>query len=115
MTQSVNLSIDDKNYIGLDLVDEVRKLLALYGVAENKIQANFDENQFIKMAVGKPAKVQLVYLNRYWTLQLMSLQKNTTDIRIYLVKEYPDIWLNYFKTRLIHFIALNDLPGAVSL
>lgn len=98
-----------------DMIEEIRKILALYEVPENKIETNFLNDYWIKLAENKPPHIQLFFVNRYWALQLMHTQKNTTDLRLYLIKDNPDLWLEYFKTYVARFAVLNDLPAAISL
>ena len=72
----------------LNLVISVRNLLINAGLAGNVINF-FDTHRKIKEAMTKRPEVQRYLLNRYWTLQLMSVSTNSVNERFCLVPNGP--------------------------
>lgn len=117
MNQALQKSIEHYNTVksegDIDLVSEVRQLLCTVGQVKNLTLA-YDQHRFIIEAQGKPSDVQRHLLNRYWSHQLMSASRNSTEERYCLI---PDgqigDWLTLFREKVIPFIMENDLPKVV--
>ena len=97
----------------LDLIAEVRQIMVAAGLGQKLTEA-FDKNHNIITAMDKPAVVQRFQLNRYWNLQLLSVPKDTTELRLFLFPEgnVAD-WLAGFKQMHLPFIMENNLPVVI--
>ena len=97
----------------VDLVAACRQLLVDAGLLL-KVQANFDTNKYIVDAGPLGLRAQRFLLNRFWTLQLMSLNQNTQMQRYCLIGDgSADDWLNVFKDKVLPTIIENQLPEAL--
>ena len=94
----------------LNLVISVRNLLINAGLAGNVINF-FDTHRKIKEAMTKRPEVQRYLLNRYWTLQLMSVSTNSVNERFCLVPNGPvEDWLRLFESTIVPFAVQHRLP-----
>lgn len=97
----------------IDLVKEVRERLVALG-AGDKLKEGFDENRFVIEAADKTAHAQQYNLNRYFNLQLSSVQKDTSVERYSLIYELrPDQWLKVIEKKILPAIIDNDLPAKI--
>lgn len=97
----------------IDLVEEVRNILLQYGLINN-VTTFYDQDPIIKEAKLRSPLVQRHLLNRYWNFILVS----NTEVQPSLDERYCLIndgsiteWLNYFKSKVIIYIANNNLPN----
>lgn len=94
----------------IDLIKEVRDVMLASGL-HNLVTANFDTNRFILEAQGKNSSAQRFLLNRFWTFQLMSSVKPSTEERYCLIPNGTvEDWLRLFKTKVLPFVIENNLP-----
>lgn len=108
--QRVQNYIQPKPAGDIDLVSEVRACLVSAGLTPLLVDA-YDNNRFVKEAVGKEATVQRFLLNRYWSQQLMSSNKPTTEERYALIPNGEvSSWLALFKSKILPFAIENNLP-----
>lgn len=119
MQQEVNLNplqMGIKQYMtpketgDIDLVYNVRTLLIDSGIHKDAV-SSFDNNKTIREASGKISTVQRLLLNRYWTVQLMSADKPSGDVR-YCLLDSGDIgdWIKLFTDMVLPFVIANGLP-----
>lgn len=94
----------------IDLIFCVRDLLIQSGISLDAI-AIFDNHPLIINSVGKISSVQRFNLNRFWTLQLMAVDKYSEEERYCLIPNGTnDDWLNLFSVKVLPFILENRLP-----
>lgn len=94
----------------IDLIKKVRDELVAAGLSQ-KLPDAYDNNRFIKDAVDKPSNVQCYFLNRYWSLQLMTSSKPSSEERFCLVSDGSmEDWLRLFKAKILPFVIENNLP-----
>lgn len=97
----------------VNLVAACRQLLVDAGLLL-KVQANFDTNKYIIDASPLGLKAQRFLLNKYWSIQLMSLDTDTQAERFCLLPNgTAEDWLNVFKDRVLPTIINSQLPGAI--
>lgn len=93
-----------------DLIAIVRRELESAGLGL-KLPAAYDNNRFIMDARDKTPVVQRHFLNRYWSLQIMSSPKPSTEERFCLINDGTvEEWIVLFKAKILPFIIENDLP-----
>jgi hypothetical protein len=94
----------------IDLVSEVRQILVNAGLA-NILNETFDNHHFVKEAINKPSHVQRYFMNRYWSLQLMTVPSKSIEQRYCLIPngEIKD-WLRLFNQAIVPFLIGNNLP-----
>jgi hypothetical protein len=94
----------------IDLIKEVRDSMLAAGL-HNAVYAGFDTNRFIIEAQGKNSAAQRFLLNRFWTLQLMSSVRPSTEERYCLIPNGTvQDWLRLFKAKVLPFVIENNLP-----
>ena len=97
----------------VNLVAACRQLLVDAGLLL-KVQANYDTNRYIVDAEPLGLKAQRFLLNKYWSVQLMSLPNDTQAERFCLLPEgTADDWLTSFKDRVLPTIINAQLPEAI--
>lgn len=94
----------------LDLITVVRAKMLDAGL-KKLVESNFDTNHFIIEASGKHSTAQRYLLNRFWSLQLMSSPKVSTEERYCLIPNGSvDDWLRLWTDKVLPFIISNNLP-----
>jgi hypothetical protein len=97
----------------IDLISVVRDILYKSGL-QVLTTANYDSHPLIISSIGKISSVQRFNLNRYWSLQLMSVDKYSEEERYCLIPNGSnDDWLSLFSHKVIPFIIENNLPKAL--
>ena len=97
----------------LDMVQAVRNLLCSVGLGDRLPEA-YDANRFIIEAHGKTAIAQQYNLNRYLSIQLMSVDQDATLQRYALIYEVsPKDWLTIFEQNILPALAEFDLPRVI--
>ena len=97
----------------LDLVSIVREKMINFEL-KPLVEANFDTNHFIIEANGKHSTAQRYLLNRYWSIQLMTSNKPSTEERYCLIPNGTvEDWLKLWTTKVLPFIVENNLPSKV--
>lgn len=107
---NIDIFAEPRKDYELDLVGEVRKLLIASGQGPN-IQ-NFDNYQLIKDAAPISPVGQMFLLNRYWRLQLIGVDtESSLDARSHLIDDIPnEDWLRLFHEGVLPFILKHCLP-----
>jgi len=98
-----------------DLVQECNKILIKHGLGTQSEQV-FLQDEDIKRALDLHSEGQRYFINRFWTLQLMSLVGvNTMNERWCLVPK-GDIkdWLRLFEDSIVPTLINHQLPKALS-
>lgn len=98
----------------IDLVAHVRELLVRGGCLDRVLMA-YDTSRHIREAQGLNANAQQHHLNRYFTMQLMTVDAETRFLRYNLLYNVsPADWLGIFETQLLNRIIGLGLPVAVA-
>jgi hypothetical protein len=96
----------------IDMLAAVRNIMLQNGL-QGKIEAYFNNNNYIREAEGKTSDVQRFLLNRYWAYQLAYFPEKSMDQRYCLVPNgTPQDWLKLFESMIMPFIIDHDLPRA---
>lgn len=96
-----------------DLVAEVRQVLVESGLAQ-EAENFFDTNQYIVEAKNKSSEFQRQLLNRFWTIQLLSVDGNSEDQRYSLIPNGSlDDWKRLFQMSIVPFAVQHRLPRAI--
>lgn len=96
-----------------DLVAEVRNKLVASGLAK-EVTDGFDTNLYIKEAASRQPEPQRQLLNRFWTIQLLSVEDNSEDARYSLVPNGSlDDWFRLFEASVLPFAIKHRLPKAI--
>lgn len=97
----------------IDLVEQVRAMLNSVGL-QSLVVMNYDRHPLIISSIGKISSVQRFNLNRYWSLQLMAVDKYSEEERYCLIPNGSnEDWLNLFNIKILPFILENKLPRAI--
>ncbi len=108
---AIDRYIQPKPKQDIDLIVEVRQLLLAAGLGQHL--PFYDNDRFIKEAIGKESSVQQYLLNRYWTNQLLNASKVSIKERYSLIPDgIPQDWLELFKAEVLPFVVENGLPCA---
>jgi hypothetical protein len=96
----------------IDLVAEVRNILISNGLGQNI--ENYDNNRIIVDAVDKSSAVQRFQLNRFFALQMVMVNANSTEERFCLIPN-GDVsdWLVLFKSKVVPFLIEHSLPKPI--
>lgn len=96
-----------------DLVQTVRSLLEPVCNPENLVTF-FDNNHYVQEAKNLRPEAQRFILNRYWNLQLLSVNISTIEERYCLISngEISD-WLKLFEKAIVPFAKKHNLPKAL--
>lgn len=107
---NIDIFAEPRKEYEVDLVGEVRKLLIAGGQGPN-IQ-NYDNYQLIKDAAPIGPVGQMFLLNRYWRLQLIGVDtESSLDARSHLIDDIPnEDWLRLFQEGVLPFILKHCLP-----
>ena len=97
-----------------NLLDYVRSIMIDAGLKQRIVDA-FDNNQYIKDAQGTPANMQRFLLNRFWMLQVLSVDAPSHDVRFSLIDtgSFRD-WKRLFKDVVLPFAVQHDLPRSLN-
>lgn len=107
---NIDIFAEPRKDYEMDLVGEVRKLLIVAGQGPN-IQ-NYDNYSLIKDATPIGPVGQMFLLNRYWRLQLIAVDtESSLEARSCLIDDIPnDDWLRLFQEGVLPFISKHNLP-----
>ena len=93
-----------------DLVQDIRKVLHEVGLGL-LTQANYDAHRFIQEASYKRPKVQRYLINKFWHLQISSIEANSIEERYHLIDNGEDSdWLRMFRAKVVPFLITHNLP-----
>lgn len=96
-----------------DLVQEIRQILVESGLGL-LAQANYDTHRFIQEASVKRPEIQRFLINKFWHLQLPSVDANSIEERFHLIDNGEDRdWLNMFRIKVVPFLVTHQLPRAI--
>lgn len=96
----------------IDLVAEVRNILVSSGLGQNI--GNYDDNRIIVDAVDKSSAVQRFQLNRFFALQMVMVNANSTEERFCLIPNgNVSDWLILFKSKVLPFLIEHNLPKPI--
>jgi hypothetical protein len=96
----------------IDLVEEVRNCMKDSGLGMK--MDLFNNNRFINEASDKCSAVQRYNLNRYFNLQMLMSDKDTTEERFCLIPNgLVSEWLTLFQQKVLPFLIENDLPKEI--
>lgn len=97
-----------------NLLDYVRSIMIDAGLKQRVTDA-FDNNQYIKDAQGTPANMQRFLLNRFWMLQVLSVDAPSHDVRFSLIDtgSFRD-WKRLFKDVVLPFAVQHSLPRSLN-
>ena len=97
-----------------NLLDYVRSIMIDAGLKQRVTDA-FDNNQYIKDAQGTPANMQRFLLNRFWMLQVLSVDAPSHDVRFSLIDtgSFRD-WKRLFKDVVLPFAVQHGLPRSLN-
>lgn len=95
----------------LNLILEIRQALVEAGLLQ-EVQQAFDTNHYILDGLEKIPEVQRYLLNRFWNLQLLSVQNVCSlEERFCLVPDgQPQDWLRLFREKILPFAVQHRLP-----
>lgn len=101
----------------MDLIDDVRQLL-LQSVGRDVVEQAFDQNRFIQEGRMRNAHAQQYCLNRYFSLQFMTLAPEHIDdsqmARFSLLTDaHPLDWLTVFRQKVLPTLIHYRLPVVV--
>lgn len=110
LQQGIEQYHQPKDAADVDLIQAVRDHLNNSGL-NNRVTAFYDSNRFIIEARDKNSNAQRFLLNRYWSLQLMTSPKPSTEERFCLIPNgTTEDWLKLFKNKVLPFVIENNLP-----
>ncbi len=113
-TKMNSIFVDVRKPDEIDLIGAVRKILDDSGLIQNRID-NFDTNRYIIDGAFLGPKGQRFLLNRFFYLQLISLDGiNTMDERFCLIEDgtFED-WLRLFSNKVLPCLISNNLPRKI--
>ena len=97
----------------IDLVAEVRNILTSAGLGNHASQF-YDNHPLIINSQGKISNVQRFNLNRYWSIQMMSVNTYSEEERYCLIPNGSnEDWLKLFQSKILPFLMANNLPNAI--
>lgn len=98
----------------INLVDTVAELLIQNNCPQDRLNDYYYSNHYIHDARNLRPEAQRFLLNRYWNLQLLSINKSSIEERYCLISngEFED-WLKLFSKVVIPFVIENNLPTAI--
>jgi hypothetical protein len=97
----------------INLVTEVRNLLISAGLGVHVTQF-YDQHPLIINSVDKVSNIQRFNLNRYWSIQLMSVNTYSEEERYCLIPNGSnEDWLKLFQIKILPFLIANNLPTAI--
>lgn len=106
----VHKAFKDRQDNEINLVEENKALLLSAGL-HAEVAEHFDTHPFVKEARSMPMQGQRFLLNRFWNLQLLSLNLPTMQERICLVDQGTGSeWLRLFKEGILHTAISQRLP-----
>ena len=93
-----------------NLLEYVRSIMIDAGLKQ-RVHEAYDNNQYIKDAQGTPANMQRFLLNRFWMLQVLSVDAPSHDVRFSLIDtgSFRD-WKRLFKDVVLPFAVQHNLP-----
>lgn len=97
-----------------NLLEYVRSIMIDAGLKQRILEA-YDNNQYIKDAQGTPANMQRFLLNRFWMLQVLSVDAPSHDVRFSLIDtgSFRD-WKRLFKDVVLPFAVQHNLPRCLN-
>lgn len=97
----------------IDLIEVIRGLLIESGLAANMMDS-FDNHPLVVNSQNKISNVQRFNMNRYWSIQLMSVNTCSEQERFCLIPN-GDIneWITLFKDKILPFLVEHDLPKTI--
>ena len=97
-----------------NLLEYVRSIMIDAGLKQRVFEV-YDNNQYIKDAQGTPANMQRFLLNRFWMLQVLSVDAPSHDVRFSLIDtgSFRD-WKRLFKDVVLPFAVQHNLPRCLN-
>lgn len=97
-----------------NLLEYVRSIMIDAGLKQ-RVHEAYDNNQYIKDAQGTPANMQRFLLNRFWMLQVLSVDAPSHDVRFSLIDtgSFRD-WKRLFKDVVLPFAVQHNLPRCLN-
>lgn len=97
-----------------NLLEYVRSIMIDAGLKQRVLEV-YDNNQYIKDAQGTPASMQRFLLNRFWMLQVLSVDAPSHDVRFSLIDtgSFRD-WKRLFKDVVLPFAVQHNLPRCLN-
>ena len=97
-----------------NLLEYVRSIRIDAGLKQRVLEV-YDNNQYIKDAQGTPANMQRFLLNRFWMLQVLSVDAPSHDVRFSLIDtgSFRD-WKRLFKDVVLPFAVQHNLPRCLN-
>ena len=97
-----------------NLLEYVRSIMIDAGLKQRVLEV-YDNNQYIKDAQGTPANMQRFLLNRFWMLQVLSVDAPSHDVRFSLIDtgSFRD-WKRLFKDVVLPFAVQHNLPRCLN-
>ena len=97
-----------------NLLEYVRSIMIDAGLKQRVLEA-YDNNRYIKDAQGTPANMQRFLLNRFWMLQVLSVDAPSHDVRFSLIDtgSFRD-WKRLFKDVVLPFAVQHNLPRCLN-
>ncbi len=97
----------------INLVTEVRNILMAAGLGQHVTQF-YDPHPLIINSLDKVSNIQRFNLNRYWSIQLMSVNTYSEEERYCLIPNGSnEDWLKLFQVKILPFLLANNLPTAI--
>ena len=107
LLKEVNKENQKGTYI--DLISKVRDIMTICGLVDNI--EYFDNNYHIKDNENKTMEFQRHGLNKFWTVQLLTLDKDTNDERYSLVSTgTANEWIINFIKEVLPTVIMYKLP-----
>ena len=97
-----------------NLLEYVRSIMIDAGLNQ-RVHEAYDNNQYIKDAQGTPVNMQRFLLNRFWMLQVLSVDAPSHDVRFSLIDtgSFRD-WKRLFKDVVLPFAVQHNLPRCLN-
>lgn len=94
----------------IDLASVVRKLMVEKGIKPEYVEV-YDNSTEVKLMLGRDLTEQRALMNKFWHLQLTSLDISTIKERFCLISdgEVSD-WIRLFEQEVLPFVAHRQLP-----
>lgn len=100
---------DNQKGIYIDLISKVREIITVCGLVDNI--EYFNNNYHIKDNENKTMEFQRHGLNKFWVVQLLTLDKDTSDERYSLVNTgTANEWIVNFIKEILPTIITYKLP-----
>ena len=97
----------------INLIFAVREMLVSAGLG-NHVTQFYDTHPLIVNSFDKVSNIQRFNLNRYWSIQLMSVNTYSEEERYCLIPNGSnEDWLKLFQAKILPFLLANNLPTAI--